>query len=108
MKNLAHHDLATRKLILQQRCAIQRQVLAIQIQRTVSPAVQAYERVRAGGQWVQKHPALVAGAAALLLIWRPRAIVGLAGRSLGLWQTWRRVLPIATRLWGLLNQPPRS
>ena len=93
MKRLRHEDLQLRKLMLLQRSAVQRQMLAIQARQIMAPAVRVADRVRAGGQWVRAHPALVAGAAALMLAWRPKAVLGLAARSLGLsrWQTFRTV-----------------
>jgi hypothetical protein len=99
-----HDDLRLRKLMLQQRSAVQRQMLAIQTKRLMAPLVQTVGRVQAGGQWVREHPAVVAGVAALVLAWRPRAVLGLAARSLGLWSTVRRVLPIAIRLWAQWKQ----
>lgn len=91
-------DLATRKLILQQRSAIQRQMLAIQLKRTLGPALQTADRLQAGGAWAKRHPVLVAGVAAALLAWRPRVILGAAGRAWALWQTWQRVQPVVRRL----------
>jgi hypothetical protein len=99
-----HDDLRLRKLMLLQRSAVQRQMVAIQTKRLMAPLVQTVDRVQAGGQWVREHPALVAGVAALVLAWRPRAVLGLAARSLGLWSTVRRVLPIAIRLWAQWKQ----
>ena len=104
MKRLRHEDLQLRKLMLLQRSAVQRQMLAIQARQIMAPAGRVADRVRAGGQWVRAHPALVAGAAALMLAWRPKAVLGLAARSLGLWSTVRRVLPLAVRLWGQWQQ----
>ena len=104
MKRFRHEDLQLRKLMLLQRSAVQRQMLAIQARQIMAPAVRVADRVKAGGQWVRAHPALVAGAAALMLAWRPKAVLGLAARSLGLWSTVRRVLPLAVRLWGQWQQ----
>ena len=97
MKRLRHEDLQLRKLMLLQRSAVQRQMLAIQARQIIAPAVRVADRVRAGGHWVRAHPALV-------LAWRPKAVLGLAARSLGLWSTVRRVLPLAVRLWGQWQQ----
>lgn len=104
MRGARHDDLRLRKLMLLQRSAVQRQMLAIQTRQVIAPAVRVADRVKAGGQWVRAHPALVAGVAALLLAWRPKAVLGIAARSLGLWQTGRRVLPLALRLWGQWQQ----
>jgi len=100
----SHDDLRLRKLMLQQRSAVQRQILGIQSRQLLAPVVQTVGRVKAGGQWVREHPALVAGLAAVLVAWRPKAVLGLAARSLGWWSTARRVLPVAVRLWAQWQQ----
>lgn len=107
MSESPHDDLRLRKLMLQQRSAVQRQVLAIQSRQLLAPVARTVGRVKAGGQWVREHPALLAGVAALLLAWRPKAVLGLAARSLGLWSTVRRVLPVALRLWAQWQQRSR-
>ncbi len=104
MKLASRNDLRLRKLMLQQRSAVQRQMLGIQVRQVVAPTVRVLDRVKAGGQWVRAHPALIAGVAALVLAWRPKAVLGMAARSLGLWQTARRLAPAALRLWGLWQQ----
>ena len=101
-------DLRLKKLILQQHCAVQRQVLAIQSRQLISPWVQTVDRVKAGGLWLREHPLLVGGAALLLFAWRPKAIIGLAVRSLGFWSTARRLLPVALRLWTHWQQRSRQ
>ena len=104
MSRSSHDDLRLRKLMLQQRSAVQRQILGIQSRQLLAPVVQTVVRVKAGGQWVREHPALVAGLAAVLVAWRPKAVLGLAARSLGWWSTVRRVLPVAVRLWAQWRQ----
>lgn len=92
-------DLRLRKAMLIQRSAVQRQMLGVQTRQLVAPVVRTLGRVQASGQWVREHPALVAGVAAVFLAWRPRAVMGLVARGIGLWPTIRRVLPLALRLW---------
>lgn len=104
MKGASPDDLRLRKLMLLQRSAVQRQMLAIQARQVMAPAVRVADRVKAGGQWVRAHPGLVAGVGVFLLAWRPKAVLSLAARSLGLWSTVRRVLPLAVRLWGQWQQ----
>lgn len=98
-RRASRDDLRLRKLMLRQRSAVQRQMLGIQSRQLLAPVARTVGRVKAGGEWVRAHPALVAGLAALLVAWRPKAVLGLAARSLGLWSTVRRVLPVAVRLW---------
>lgn len=84
-------ELATRKLLLQQRSAVLRHVLALQVNQTLAPAMRVADQLQSGGRWLRGHPALVVGAAAALLVWRPRAILSMAGRGLWLWQTWQHL-----------------
>lgn len=87
-------DLVTRKLLLQQRSAVLRELLSVQLAQTIEPALSTADRVQAGGQWVKRHPAIVAALAAALLAWRPRGVAKLAGKGWWLWQTWRRLQPV--------------
>jgi hypothetical protein len=82
-------ELATRKLLLRQRSAVLRHVLAVQVNQTLAPALRVADQVQAGGRWLRGHPALVVAAAAALLVWRPSAILSMVSR--GLW-LWRQVL----------------
>jgi YqjK-like protein len=84
-------DLALRKRMLVQRSAVQRHVLALQLDHALRPAVSVVHQARVAGQWVRAHPALVAGVAAALLVWRPKAVWGLLPRAWSLWQLWQRL-----------------
>jgi hypothetical protein len=101
-------DLEFRKRLLRQRSAVLRQSLAVQVSATLSPTLRAVARVQAAGQWLGQHPALVAGAATVLLVWRPRAVVSLAGRIWSLWQVWQRVKPVASLLMNKVGQAPAT
>ncbi len=87
-------DLATRKLLLQQRSTVLRELLTVQWAQTIDPVLSAADRVQAGGKWVKRHPSIVAALAAVLLVWRPRGVAKLAGKGWWLWQTWRRLRPL--------------
>ncbi len=84
-------DLATRKLLLQQRSAVLRHVLAMQVNQTLAPALKVADHLQSGGRWLRGHPALVVAAAAALMVWRPRAILSVAGRGWWAWQAWQRL-----------------
>lgn len=90
-------DLRTRKLLLQQRSAVLREVLAVQLERTLAPVNQAANKAQEGGRWLRQHPLLVGVAAAALLVWRPQGAVSLLSRGWGLWKTWQRVAPLVSR-----------
>ncbi|MGE5451631.1 MAG: YqjK family protein [Acidobacteriota bacterium] len=101
MKPLAGQaDLATRKLLLQQRSAVLRELLSVQLAQSIEPALTAADRVQAGGKWVKRHPAVVAAVVAALLVWRPAGVVKVAGKGWWLWQTWRRLQPV---IWPVLQ-----
>jgi hypothetical protein len=89
--NTPSDDLAMRKLLLQQRSAVLRQVLAVQVNQTLAPALGVAQRVQAGGQWLRRHPALVVGAAAALLVWQPKGIFRWGRRLIWAWQTWQHI-----------------
>jgi hypothetical protein len=91
-------DLEFKKLMLRQRSTVLRQTLAVQVSTTLSPTLRALARAQAAGRWLGQHPILVAGAITTLLVWRPRAVVGLAGRAWSLWNVWQRVRPVALLL----------
>lgn len=90
-------DLRTRKLLLQQRSAVLREVLAVQLERTLAPVNQVANKAQEGGRWLRKHPILVGVAAAALLVWRPQGAVSLLSRGWGLWKTWQRIAPVVSR-----------
>ena len=95
-------ELALRKLMLQQRSAVLRHTLAIQVGEHVAPALGLADRVVASGQWLKRHPALLVGTTVALLIWRPKTglqgILSWASRGLALWQTWQQLQPVVARL----------
>jgi YqjK-like protein len=84
-------DLALRKRMLVQRSAVQRHVLALQVDHALRPAVSVVHQARVAGMWVRAHPALVVGVAAGLLAWRPKVVWGLLPRAWSLWQLWQRL-----------------
>jgi YqjK-like protein len=91
-------ELALKKRILQQRSAVLRRTFAAQVAQGVAPVLGGADRAIAAGRWLKQHPALLAGAAVALLVWRPKGMVMLAGRGLWLWQTWLKLQPMLARL----------
>ncbi|HET8870241.1 MAG TPA: YqjK family protein [Aquabacterium sp.] len=105
MKGLpAEQDLATRKLLLQQRSAVLRELLTLQLERTVEPMFSAADKMQEGGRWVRKHPVWVGLLGAVLLVWRPRGALNMLSKGVGLWQTWLRIQPVVEK-WLTRAQP---
>jgi hypothetical protein len=99
--------LALRRAMLQQRSTELRRVVADQAQ-LLRPALRGADAVRSGWQWLQEHPAWVAGAAALLFATGPVRAVRFVGRwSLRAWSLWRwaqRVRTALPPLWAALDR----
>jgi len=95
-------ELALRKRLLQQRSAVLRHTLGAQIGQGVAPVLAGADRVVAAGQWLRRHPAVLIGAAAALLVWRPKGVIvgalGMAGRAMWLWQSWHKLQPLLARV----------
>ncbi len=91
-------DLALRKRLLRAHSGLLRQQLLAEWQVTVAPVTRVAEQARQGLHWLRTHPALVAGAGAALLVWRPSAMLSLLGRGVWLWRTWQRLQPALARL----------
>ena len=101
-------DLATRKLLLQQRSAVLRELLAVQLSQTVAPVIHTADRVQAGSQWIKRHPVWVAAVALGLMVWRPRGAFKWAGKAWALWQTWQRMEPVVSKWMSAMQTPPEG
>lgn len=91
---LTDQQLALKKRLLLHRSAVLRAELGQQAHRTMAPVLGMADRVRHGGQWLSQHPWWLVGAAAALIVARPRNVMNWASRGLWLWQTWQRVAPL--------------
>lgn len=98
-------DLATRKLLLQQRSAVLRELLAVQLAQTVAPVIHTADRVQVGSKWIKRHPVWVAVAVMGLLVWRPRGALKWAGKAWTLWQTWQRMEPVVSKWMSAMQAP---
>ena len=79
---------------LRERIGLQRE----QIARDLAPfraasdlATRTGAVLRLAQQWMAGHPAVVAGLAVALLVWRPRAVLRGLRRGYSLWRTWSGV-----------------
>ena len=92
------HELIARQQALLLRSAQLRHSLKEQTQVLKRPLALA-DTAQSAVQWLYKHPALPIGAAALLLVLRPKRALAWADRT---WQVWR----IFQRVQDWLARPP--
>lgn len=87
---------------LRLRCAAQRSAWAREAPLALPGtdfARRAALGARLASRWLRAHPGLAAaGAAAGLLLLRPRRVLGWAGTLLTLWSLWRRAQPLIEAL----------
>jgi uncharacterized protein YfiM (DUF2279 family) len=97
-------ELALRRHMLQQRSAVLRHTLAIQVNSGLAPLSSKVDRALAAGRWLWQHPVwLVAGAVALA-VWQPQGLSRLAGRGLLVWRAWQRWQPVLQPLFKPLQR----
>jgi len=87
-------ELAQRKVRLQARITEQRRALSQQVQGSLARPLAWADKVSTAGRWLRAHPAIPAGVLAALVAWRPKGLLGWAGKGLWLWRTWRKVQPL--------------
>lgn len=83
-------ELALKKQRLQLQAAAQR-VMILRALQSASPAFGVADKARAAARWAKAHPEWLAGAAAVLLVARPRAFFRWTKRGLFIWQALRRL-----------------
>ena len=83
-------ELALKKQRLQLKSAILRDAFAAQASAW-APAFAAADQVRAGINWLRRHPVLPVAVLVALLVARPRAVLRLAGRGWIFWSGLKRL-----------------
>lgn len=58
--------------------------------RGVAPAFGVVDGVRAGAQWLRRHPEVTVGAAVALVVAKPRTVWRWLKRSFAVWGLWRK------------------
>ena len=75
---------------IRQRIARQRDSVTLAVAGLQAP-IAIIDRVAAAGRVLRAHPAGGLGLLAGVLVLRTRSVVGLIGRGVGLWRTFRRL-----------------
>ncbi len=103
--NQQQQVLAQRQQQLLDRNAVLRQRLGHDAQALRTPLTLA-DQVRSGWRWLQAHPEWVGLGTLVLVVWRPRRVLRLAGRLWAGWRLWQRARRWRATLGPLL--PPRG
>ena len=74
---------------LLQRSALLRQRAASELQH-MQPALALGDRLLQAAAWVRRNPMYLAGALAVLLVLKPRAMLRATTRVWSLWQSWQQ------------------
>ena len=82
-------DLLARQTRLLQRSAALRLRASAELQQ-MEPALAMGDRLLQAGRWLRRNPVYVAGALAVLVVLKPRAVLGAAMRAWSVWQSWQR------------------
>jgi hypothetical protein len=83
------HELQARRTRLLQRSAVLRQQAACELQK-MEPVFVVGDRLLQGWTWLRRNPGYLAGALAVLVVLRPRAVLRTTVRAWTLWQSLKR------------------
>jgi hypothetical protein len=81
-------DLHTRQNRLLQRSAALRLRASAELQQ-MEPALAMGDRLLQAGTWLRRNPVYLAGALTVLVVLKPRAVLGTATRAWSIWQSWQ-------------------
>ena len=81
-------DLLARQNRLLQRSAALRLRAAAELQQ-MGPVLAVGDRLLQAGTWLRRNPVYLAGAVAVLVVLKPRAVLGTAKRAWSVWQSWQ-------------------
>ena len=81
-------DLQTRQNRLLQRSAALRLRASAELQQ-MEPALAMGDRLLQAGTWLRRNPVYLASALTVLVVLKPRAVLGTATRAWSIWQSWQ-------------------
>ena len=82
------HDLLARQNRLLQSSAALRLRASTELQQ-MEPALAMGDRLLQAATWLRRNPVYLAGALAVLVVLKPRAVLGTATRAWSIWQSWQ-------------------
>jgi hypothetical protein len=85
---MSPHDLHARTSRLLQRSATLRLRASAELQQ-MEPALALGDRLLMAGTWLRRNPVYLLGALAVLVVVKPRAVLGTAKRAWSIWQSWQ-------------------
>ena len=93
MSQSTHKRLRMERDIVVRRSMLLREQIAHESQR-LKPTVRVADTAFDAAAWVKANPGWVLGAAGVLLVLRPKRMVGLGFKAWGLWRVGSRLLPV--------------
>ena len=85
---MSTRDLQARQNRLLQRSAALRLRASTELQQ-MEPALAIGDRLLQAGTWLRRNPVYLAGALAVVVVLKPRAVLGTATRAWSVWQRWQ-------------------
>jgi len=85
---MSTHKLHARQTRLLQRSAALRLRASAELQQ-MEPAFALGDRLLQAGTWLGRNPVYLVGALAVLVVLKPRAMLGTATRAWSIWQSWQ-------------------
>ena len=85
---MASRDLLARQNRLLKRSAALRLRASAELQQ-MEPAFALGDRLLLAGTWLRRNPVYLAGALAVLVVLKPRAVLGTAARAWSIWRSWQ-------------------
>lgn len=85
---MSPRDLHVRQIRLLQRSAALRLRASAELQQ-MEPALAIGDRLLQAGTWLRRNPVYLAGALAVVVVLKPRAVLRVTVRAWSWWQSWQ-------------------